>query len=113
MVRVRRANPGVSPTVVPAAEAPVLPKDKIKTKKELGGKREPKNVRARMADRVIKIVATENPRREGSQAHAHFEKMRGGITIREYLSRFSEADQKVARQWLWNTVQDGYVTAED
>lgn len=82
-----------------------------KTKKELNGKREPKNVRARMADVVIRITVPEgvtNPYREGSDAAKHFEAMKGGVTVREYLSKFTEDEQRTARQWLWNTTHRGY-----
>lgn len=72
-------------------------------------KREPKNVRARMANLKIVLLVEENPRRPDTAAHKHFEKMRGNITIRQYLAKFDEADQRVARQWLWNTLQDGYI----
>lgn len=96
--------------LVPTAEQSTAPA-KVK-----GSRREPKNVRARMADVVIRVMApagqqpeTWNPRREGSQAAKHFECMKGGITVREYLSKFPEAEQRTARQWLWNTIQDGHV----
>lgn len=98
-----------APAPVPAAAA-----KKTKAKKPakaVKAKVEPKNVRARMADVVIRIMTEggANPRREGSAAHAHFEKMKGGITVRDYLAKFDPADQRTARQWLWNTIQDGHV----
>jgi hypothetical protein len=95
-----------------------------KTKRQVAkpNKREPKNVRARMADVVIRImvppefvdppnttVTTWNPRRPGTAAHDHLEKMKGGITIREYLAKFTADEQRTARQWLWNTIKDGHV----
>lgn len=80
-------------------------------------KRSPKNVRARMANLTIKIIAEANPYRDAdetigrkeSKAHAHYEKMRGGITVLNYLAKFTEQDQKNARQYLWNAIQDGHV----
>lgn len=96
----------VPPRADPPALAAAVPA--VKTK------REPKNVRARMADTPIRIVAPAgagpewNPRKVGSNSHAYFEAMKGGITIREYLAKFTAADQRTARQWLWNTIQDGY-----
>jgi len=79
-------------------------------------RRAPKNVRARMADVVIRVMSpagadqgTWNPRRADTDAHRYFENMKGGITIREYLAKYSAADQRNARQWLYNTIKDGYV----
>lgn len=89
---------------------------KKKVTKPIDMKREAKNVRARQADIVIRIMAPAgvehavwNPRREGTEAHRHLENMKGGITIREYLAKYTAAEQRVARQWLWNTIRDGYV----
>lgn len=59
-------------------------------------------------DKVIRLEVTENPRREGSDAAAHFEKMRGGITVGEYLSKFPKPERAVAQRWLTNTVRDGF-----
>lgn len=50
-----------------------------------------------------------NPRREGTDAHRHFEAMRGEPTVAEYLEKFAADRRKVARHWLYNTVRDGYV----
>jgi len=72
-------------------------------------RRAPKNVRARNAEEVIRIAVDHNPYRDGTDAHDHFEKMRGGITVREYLAKFPEKDQRVARQWLWNTKNKNFV----
>lgn len=101
------------------AEAPVAgtarKKKAVKTIKGL--KRSPKNVRARMAGLMIEVINTGNPYRDAddstgrkeSKAHAHYEKMKGGITVLEYLAKFTEQDQKNARQYLWNAIQDGHV----
>lgn len=100
------AAPATAAVETDAGTAPAA-----KTKKDLNGKREPKNVRARMADVVIRITVPEgvvNPYREGSDAAKHFDAMKGGITVREYLSKFSEDEQRTARQWLWNTTHRGY-----
>lgn len=72
-------------------------------------KREPKNVRARMAELKIVLVADANPYKEGNKSHGFFERMKGGVTVRQYLAKFEEGDQRVARQWLWNMVQKGHV----
>jgi len=85
-------------------------------KKKKVVKRAAKDVRARMADIVIRVLAPEgvdpatwNPRRAGTDAHRHFENMKGGITIREYLAKYGPQEQRLARQWLYNTRTDGYV----
>jgi hypothetical protein len=61
-------------------------------------------------DRVIKLLTEgeANPRREGSDGGAHFEKMRGGVTVAAYLAKFPKEKRRVARHWLRNTVNDGY-----
>ena len=69
----------------------------------------PNASKSRRADRVIRILVDANPRRAGSEAHRHFEAMRGGITVGEYLAKFENGDRKKAAQWLWNTVDDGFV----
>lgn len=67
------------------------------------------DVKARMADVVIRIMADGNPYRPGSKAADHFAKMGGGITIREYLAKFSPEEQRTARQWLYNATKSNYV----
>lgn len=116
MAIVPPAPAAILPVISTVADAPKSkvregPTEKKTDKKLNGAKREPKNVRARQAEVVIRILTPDgaNPRREETAAYDHFEKMRGGITVREYLSRFSEKDQRVARQWLWNTIKDGHV----
>jgi hypothetical protein len=71
-------------------------------------KRKGKEVRIHQAALVIKILAEINPRREGTDAHRHYEDMRGGITVSQYLDRYPLAERRKARQWLWNTIRDGY-----
>ncbi|RPH72760.1 MAG: hypothetical protein EHM78_02320 [Myxococcaceae bacterium] len=61
-------------------------------------------------EQVIRLKADENPRREGTDAHAHYEKMRGGISIGKYLAKFPTAERRNARQWLTNTVRDGHIS---
>lgn len=63
---------------------------------------------AKLAMRIT-IVTQKNPRREGTDAHRHYEAMRGGPTVSEYLERFSPEDRRTAAQWLSNTVRDGHV----
>ncbi len=61
---------------------------------------------------TIKILTEgkKNPRREGSDAHAHFEAMKKHSKVSDYLDSFK--DRKKASQWLWNTVRDGHVSVE-
>lgn len=95
----------------PNLEQPT-PARPAKPKKIPGQKRSPKNVRARMAGLKIIILTEENPYRgeddaglrRASKAWEHYEKMRGGITVLEYLAKFTEQDQKNARQYLWNAI---------
>lgn len=60
----------------------------------------------------IKLLAAKNPRREGTDAHRHFEAMRGGVTVGAYLEKFKPADRRTAAQWLSNTVRDGHAKVE-
>lgn len=57
---------------------------------------------------VIRVLKDENPRRPGTFAHAHFEKMKGGITVGAYLKKFKPEERRGARQWLTNTIRDGH-----
>lgn len=57
----------------------------------------------------LQVQGDRNPRREGSEAHRHYEAMRGGITVSQYLDKFEKKDRRTARQWLSNTVRDGFV----
>lgn len=59
-------------------------------------------------DGVIRLTTQDNPRRPGTDAHSHFEKMKGGVTVAAYLKKFKVDDRKVARQWLTNTIRDGH-----
>lgn len=65
--------------------------------------------RARKLQMTIHIVTAKNPRREGTDAHRHYEAMRGGVTVLQYLEKFEPADRRTAAQWLSNTVRDGHV----
>lgn len=60
--------------------------------------------------RVIRLFAvkgkTDNPRRPGTAAHLHYEHMRGGVTVAEYLATFPPEERKTALQWLSNTIRD-------
>lgn len=58
---------------------------------------------------TIKVITEKNPRREGTDAHRHYEVMRGGITVLQYLEKFAPEDRRTAAQWLSNTVRDGHV----
>lgn len=58
--------------------------------------------------RVIRTTYSGNPRRKGSDAFLHYEAMKGGLTVGQYLAKFAKEDQQRASQWLWNTIRDGY-----
>lgn len=60
--------------------------------------------------RVIRLLSDKCPRRPGTDAAIHWEKMIGGITVAEYLAKFPPEEQRRARQWLGNTVRDGHAT---
>jgi hypothetical protein len=60
---------------------------------------------------VIRLLKDVNPRRQGTHAHAHYEKMKGGITVDAYLKKFKPEERKNARQWLTNTIRDGHAKA--
>jgi len=64
-------------------------------------------------DLKITLLVEDNPRRVSpngpTDAHKHFEAMRGGITIREYLAKFKPEDRRKAGQWLSNTKRDKFV----
>ena len=64
--------------------------------------------RTKNADRVIRITVEANPRRRGTDAYDHFELMKGAPTVGEYLAKFKEDERNKARQWLTNTVRDGF-----
>lgn len=66
--------------------------------------------RTRLRDEQVIRLKGDNPRREGTDAHKHFEKMKGGITVGAYLKKFPEADRRTARQWLSNTIKSGHAT---
>lgn len=100
ILQARSGTGAIVDTPVPA------PRKKGKGK---GTVRKPTEVKARMAGLVIRIKTDANPYREESKSHAHFEKMRGGITVLEYLAKFTEQDQKNARQYLWNAIQDEHI----
>jgi len=117
MVRTRRASTGQPTAAAPPADAPTLGPVPVsvdgtpepRSRRELNGKRDPKNVRARKASGVIRIIADANPHKEGSLDHEAFEKMRGGVTVLEYLSRFTAPEQQKARQRLYNAESKGTV----
>lgn len=71
--------------------------------------------KSKNGDKVIKIKALRNPRREGSKAWHHFEVMnRSDVkTVSDYLNQFSSDQRKNANQWLSNTIADGFVELVD
>lgn len=58
--------------------------------------------------RVIRLLSEENPRKPGTDAHAHWELMKGSPTVSQYLDKFDAGNRRRARQWLSNTVRDGH-----
>jgi len=57
-------------------------------------------------DRVIRIVATENPKKPGSKSHARFEAYQDGMTVQEFCLRGgTRADVK------WDAAR-GYIRIE-
>lgn len=71
--------------------------------------------KSKNSDKIIKIKALRNPRREGSKAWHHFQVMNSGDvrTVSDYLNRFPADQRKNANQWLSNTIADGYVELVD
>jgi len=72
----------------------------------------PSTKRRRKATDLIHVLTESraNPRRAGTDAHAHFEVMKKSKTVGAYLAQFAKGDERdVASQWLWNTVRDGWV----
>lgn len=63
-------------------------------------------------ERVIKLLVDAYPHREGTNKQAHFEKMRGGITVAKYLAKFTDDARGVARHWLYNIIKDGLAEAK-
>lgn len=62
----------------------------------------------RMMDQsIIRVLVDSNPRRKGTDAYSYFTKMMGSPTVEKYLHNFQ--DRRKARQWLGNTIRDGYV----
>lgn len=81
-----------------------------KPAKANGGARSPK----RSLEAKIVILAPQNPRREGSNAFAHFAKMQKSKTVADYLGKFEEGDERrIASQWLWNTKRDGHISISE
>jgi hypothetical protein len=88
----------------------------VKAKKNGNGKAKGDNKSPDKSSRLdlkITLLVDDNPRRVSpngpSDAHRHFEAMRGGITIREYLAKFKPEDRRKAGQWLSNTKRDKFV----
>lgn len=71
--------------------------------------------RTRNTNKIIKIKALRNPRREGTKAWEHFEVMNSADvkTVADYLAKFPQEARKNANQWLSNTVADGFVELVD
>jgi hypothetical protein len=98
IARVKSVLPAAKPAKEPKADKPAKAAKAPKTTKASG--KNAKVIRIKTAD-------GENPRRPGTDAFTHFEKMKGGVDIETYLSAFE--DRRKARQWLWNTIRDGHV----
>lgn len=57
----------------------------------------------------ITTLPTDNPHRQGTDAHAHFELMRGEPTRDEYLAKFDPKDQRKAMLWIGNELKANYI----
>lgn len=58
--------------------------------------------------RVIRLTSEENPRKPNTDAHRHWEAMKGSPTVAQYLDKFEADQRRRARQWLSNTIRDGH-----
>lgn len=103
ITRIRTLKPLVEE--VKAGEA----KPKVKAREADGVVYAKTPTKVRGGQCVLRIMVDRNPRREGTEAHKHFEKMLGGITVEQYLAKFELEDRRTARQWLSNTIRDGFV----
>lgn len=88
-----------------------MPKDENKESKEKRQKRHEERQARRPNrkdvpdDATLKILVDKNPRREGTQPHAHFEKYQDGMTVGDLLS------ESIGGEWvhLQADVERGYV----
>jgi hypothetical protein len=107
--RIRALEPKAAdkpkPVEAKAPEKPPAPPKKPKEEPSLGESKH----KVKDGTQVLRVMADQNPRREGTEAHRHFEAMKGSITVEQYLEKFAEGDRRTARQWLYNTVKDGHV----
>jgi hypothetical protein len=58
---------------------------------------------------IIRLLATENPKREGTAAHARFAALRDGMTVADYCA----AAGKIASGTLLKAIRRGHVRLED
>ncbi len=79
----------------------------VRYSKEEGAAPVAKAKEAKPAHGRIKLLVKDNPRREGTDAHRHFEAMRQHPRVEDYLASFE--DRRTAQRWLYNTRRDGYV----
>lgn len=62
-------------------------------------------------DRKIKILAEDNPRREGTDAHQYFEDLKSSATVGDYLKKYEGKGKKAvrdARLWLYYNTKHGH-----
>lgn len=57
--------------------------------------------------KVIRIKVKDSPYKEGTRAREHFDAMKGGVTVAQYLDKFE--NRKNASQWLGNMVRAQHV----
>lgn len=103
------------PAKVAKSRAPQVESRKrnVTARKEAAKSKGPEPVRGVKNDeRVIKLLVGAYPHREGTNKQAHFEKMRGGITVAKYLAKFTDDARGVARHWLYNIIKDGLAEAK-
>jgi hypothetical protein len=61
-------------------------------------------------DRVLRVIAKENPRRKGTAAYKFYEAMAKSKTVGDYLKRFKDPkDRRNASLWLSASARQGHV----
>jgi hypothetical protein len=111
VVEIVETNPGEFSTTTGMEDAEVVPTAPVVL---TVGARDPKDVRGRGVEARIRLLTEggANPRKENTDAHRHFEAMRGDITVREYLAMFTAEEHRTARAWLGNTRRDGFISLD-
>ena len=107
--------PEVAPetSVVEEATAPVV--EEVTAPMLLTVGRDPKDVKGRGIDAKIRLLVDAYPRKTGTDAHRHFELMKDGATIREYMANFvpGSIDAQSARQWIFNHRRSNFIGLDE